>query len=37
MGVREKLDAVYGHIADDCAVEPLLAAAQVRSLPSEEW
>ncbi len=36
-GVREKLDAVYGHDAEDSAIDPLLAEAQVRSLPREKW
>jgi hypothetical protein len=37
LGVREKLDAVYGHNVDDSAVDPLLAKAQARSLPKEKW
>ena len=37
LGVREKLDAVYGENADDSAVEPLLASAQARSIPNEKW
>jgi metal-responsive CopG/Arc/MetJ family transcriptional regulator len=37
LGVREKLDAVYGQNADDSAVDPLLAKAQARSLPKEKW
>jgi len=37
VGVREKLDAIYGENADDSAVEPLLANAQARSLPNEKW
>jgi metal-responsive CopG/Arc/MetJ family transcriptional regulator len=36
-GVREKLDAVYGQNVDDCAVDPLLAKAQARSVPKETW
>jgi hypothetical protein len=36
-GVREKLDSVYGVSADDSALEPLLAAAQARSIPKEKW
>jgi metal-responsive CopG/Arc/MetJ family transcriptional regulator len=36
-GVREKLDAVYGHDAEDSAIDPLLAEAQVRSLLREKW
>jgi hypothetical protein len=37
LGVREKLDAVYGESADDSALEPILAAAQARSIPKEKW
>jgi len=37
LGVREKLDAVYGQNVDDSAVDPLLAKAQARSLPKEKW
>jgi predicted transcriptional regulator len=37
MGIREKLDAVYGQNADDSAVDPALANAQARSLPKEKW
>jgi metal-responsive CopG/Arc/MetJ family transcriptional regulator len=37
LGVREKLDAVYGHNVDDSTVDPLLAKAQARSLPKEKW
>ena len=37
LGVREKLDAVYGGTADDSALESLLAAAQARSIPKEKW
>jgi metal-responsive CopG/Arc/MetJ family transcriptional regulator len=37
LGVREKLDAVYGQNADDSAVDPLLANAQARALPKEKW
>jgi metal-responsive CopG/Arc/MetJ family transcriptional regulator len=37
LGVREKLDAVYGQIVDDSAIDPLLAKAQARSLPEEKW
>jgi metal-responsive CopG/Arc/MetJ family transcriptional regulator len=36
-GVREKLDAVYGNDEEDSAVDPLLADAQVRSLPRDKW
>lgn len=38
LGVREKLDAVYGrHDGADPAVDPQLANAQARSVPNEEW
>jgi hypothetical protein len=37
LGVREKLDAVYGHSVEDSAVDPPLAEAQARSLPKEKW
>jgi metal-responsive CopG/Arc/MetJ family transcriptional regulator len=37
LGVREKLDAVYGSNPDDSAVDPLLATAQARSLPRDKW
>jgi predicted transcriptional regulator len=37
LGVREKLDAVYGENTDDSAVDPLLAYAQARSIPKEKW
>jgi hypothetical protein len=37
LGVREKLDAVYGRSADDSAIDPLLVIAQARSLPKEKW
>ena len=36
-GVREKLDALYGSGAEDSSLDPLLAEAQVRSLPRESW
>jgi metal-responsive CopG/Arc/MetJ family transcriptional regulator len=36
-GVREKLDAVYGHHTEDSAIDPLLEEAQWRSLPKEKW
>ena len=36
-GVREKLDALYGHDAVDSVIDPLLAEAQSRSLPREKW
>jgi len=37
LGVREKLDAVYGQDVDESAVDPLLAMAQARSLTKEKW
>lgn len=37
LGVREKLDAVYGENIDDSALDPLLASAQARSLKREKW
>ena len=37
LGVREKLDAVYGQNVDESAVDLLLAKAQARSLTKEEW
>ncbi len=36
-GVREQLDAVYGSNAEDSTLDPVLAAAQARSLPKEKW
>jgi metal-responsive CopG/Arc/MetJ family transcriptional regulator len=37
LGVREKLDAVYGDNADESTLEPLLTQAQARSIPKEKW
>ena len=37
LGVRERLDAVYGPKADDSAVDPGLAKAQASSLLKEKW
>ena len=37
LGVREKLDAVYGENAEDSALDPLLTQAQARSIPKEKW
>jgi hypothetical protein len=37
LGVREKLDAVYGQNIDESIVDPVLARAQARSLPKEKW
>ena len=36
-GVREKLDALYGHDEEDSVIDPLLAEVQTRSLPREKW
>jgi hypothetical protein len=37
LGVREKLNAVYGQNADDSAIDPDLAKAQARSVRKEKW
>jgi len=37
LGVREKLDAVYGETTEDSAVDPLLASAQARSISKGKW
>ena len=37
LGVREKLDALYGQSVDDSAVDPLLEKAQAHSIPKEKW
>ena len=37
LGVREKLNAIYGENTDEPAVDPLLAHAQARSLPKAKW
>jgi hypothetical protein len=37
LGVREKLDAVYGKNDGESAIDPLLADAQARSIPKEKW
>jgi hypothetical protein len=37
LGVRERLDAVYGDDRGESALEPMLAQAQARSLPKEKW
>jgi metal-responsive CopG/Arc/MetJ family transcriptional regulator len=37
LGVREKLNAVYGQDPNYSAVDPHLAKAQARSLPKEKW
>jgi predicted transcriptional regulator len=36
LGVRERLDAIYGATANASALDPLLAEAQARSLSDEE-
>jgi predicted transcriptional regulator len=36
-GVREKLDSVYGGNQVESSVDPLIAGAQVQSLPREKW
>jgi hypothetical protein len=37
LGVRERLDAVYGENPDDAQLDPILDRAQARSLPAEKW
>ncbi len=37
LGVREKLNGVYGQHLDDSALDPLLVSAQARALPKEKW
>lgn len=37
LGVRERLDVVYRDNPDDSALDPMLEAAQARSLPKERW
>jgi metal-responsive CopG/Arc/MetJ family transcriptional regulator len=37
LGVRERLDAVYGNDPEASALDPLLEQIQSQSLPSEEW
>jgi hypothetical protein len=37
LGVREKLNAVYGQNVNPSSVDPLLAKGQARSLPQEKW
>jgi len=37
LGVRERLDAVYGEDSEASALDPLLARAQSGSLSKEEW
>jgi len=37
LGVRERLDAVYGAEPDRASLDPALAEIQARSLPAEKW
>jgi metal-responsive CopG/Arc/MetJ family transcriptional regulator len=37
LGVRERLDAVYGKHSEDSTFDPLLDQMQSQSLPKEEW
>ena len=37
LGVREKLDAVYGKNAEDSSLDSLVASAQTRTLPKDKW
>ena len=37
LGVRERLDAVYGKDPGDSRLDPLLERRQSRSLPREKW
>ncbi len=37
LGVRERLDLVYGNSADDSTLDPALQRAQSSSLPEEKW
>jgi len=37
LGVRERLDAVYGKDPEDSTLDPLLEQIQSQSLPKEEW
>lgn len=37
LGVRERLDAVYGARPEESRLDPGIQAAQERSLPKEEW
>jgi hypothetical protein len=37
LGVRERLDIVYGENPDDSNLDPILEGAQARSLPEEKW
>jgi hypothetical protein len=37
LGVRERLDAVYGQHPSDSQLDPVLGEMQARSLPKEDW
>ena len=37
LGVRERLDAVYGKDSEDSALDPFLEHIQSQSLPREKW
>ena len=37
LGVRERLDAIYGKDSEDSALDPLLEQLQLQSLPKEKW
>lgn len=37
LGVRERLDAVYGEDSAESVLDPLLERAQLESLSKEEW
>jgi len=37
VGVRERLDAVYGSQTSNSLLDPALGEMQARSLPKEEW
>jgi len=37
LGVRERLDAVYGEDPQDSTLDPLLERSQSQSLPKEKW
>ncbi len=37
LGVRERLDAVYGAEPERASLDPVLAEIQARSLPDETW
>lgn len=37
LGVRERLDAVYGQHSSNSQLDPVLGEMQARSLPKERW